>query len=73
MSFNKYKSIADVIREFPAIYQEDNFIGDIFTKNIRYYVLENLDNLMGAINFIFAESSTMINGNEGFRATNPIL
>lgn len=34
--------------------------GTIFTKNIRYYVLENLENLMGAINFIFAESAAQI-------------
>lgn len=34
--------------------------GDIFTKNIRYYVLENLENLMGAINFLFAECLTQV-------------
>lgn len=34
--------------------------GTIFTKNIRYYVLENLENLMAAINFIFAESAAQI-------------
>ncbi len=29
---------------------------DLFTKNRKYYVLENLAELMGAVNFLFAES-----------------
>jgi hypothetical protein len=30
---------------------------DVFTKNQKYYVLENLPELLGAINFLFAEST----------------
>ncbi|MGC8451515.1 MAG: hypothetical protein ACL9RN_00615 [Cylindrospermopsis raciborskii] len=33
---------------------------DIFTKNIKYYVLENLLELMGVIDFIFSESVNQI-------------
>ena len=29
---------------------------EMFTKNRKYYVLENLEELMGAVNFLFAES-----------------
>ncbi len=29
---------------------------EMFTKNRKYYVLENLEKLMGAVNFLFAES-----------------
>jgi hypothetical protein len=29
---------------------------EMFTKNCKYYVLENLEELMGAVNFLFAES-----------------
>ena len=34
--------------------------GDIFTKNVKYYTLENLPKLMGVINFIFSESVSQI-------------
>jgi hypothetical protein len=33
---------------------------EIFTKNRRYYVLENLAELMGAVNFLFAESAAQL-------------
>lgn len=33
---------------------------DIITKNLKYYTLENLRQLMGAINFVFAESAAQI-------------
>lgn len=33
---------------------------DIITKNLKYYTLENLPQLMGAINFVFAESAAQI-------------
>jgi hypothetical protein len=32
----------------------------IFTKNIKYYILEDLSSLMGAINFVFAQSVATI-------------
>jgi hypothetical protein len=32
----------------------------IFTKNIKYYILEDLSSLMGAINFVFAQSVAII-------------
>ena len=34
--------------------------GNMFTKNIKYYILENIGELMGAINFIFAESKLQL-------------
>jgi hypothetical protein len=33
---------------------------ELFTKNRKYYVLENLDELMGAVNFLFAESAAQL-------------
>jgi hypothetical protein len=33
---------------------------EIFTKNRKYYVLENLQELMGAVNFLFAESAAQL-------------
>jgi hypothetical protein len=33
---------------------------EIFTKNRKYYVLENLVELMGAVNFLFAESAAQL-------------
>lgn len=33
---------------------------DIFTKNIKYYVLENLPELMGVIDFVFSESVNQV-------------
>jgi hypothetical protein len=33
---------------------------EIFTKNRKYYVLENLTELMGAVNFLFAESAAQL-------------
>jgi hypothetical protein len=41
MSFNNYKSIADVLNEFPLIYQEENFIQEN-TYQINPYFLERL-------------------------------
>ncbi len=33
---------------------------DLFTKNIKYFGLQNTEELMGALNFIFAESVTQL-------------
>jgi hypothetical protein len=33
---------------------------EMFTKNRKYYVLENLAELMGAVNFLFAESAAQL-------------
>ncbi len=33
---------------------------EIFTKNIKYFGLQNIEELMGALNFIFAESVTQL-------------
>jgi hypothetical protein len=33
---------------------------EMFTKNRKYYVLENLGELMGAVNFLFAESAAQL-------------
>jgi hypothetical protein len=33
---------------------------EIFTKNRKYYVLDNLEELMGAVNFLFAESAAQL-------------
>ncbi len=33
---------------------------EMFTKNRKYYVLENLQELMGAVNFLFAESAAQL-------------
>jgi hypothetical protein len=33
---------------------------EMFTKNRKYYVLENLEELMGAVNFLFAESAAQL-------------
>jgi hypothetical protein len=33
---------------------------ELFTKNRKYYVLENLEELMGAVNFLFAESAAQL-------------
>jgi hypothetical protein len=33
---------------------------DIFTKNIEYYVLENLEELMEAVHFLFAQSAAQL-------------
>jgi hypothetical protein len=33
---------------------------DIFTKNRKYYVLENLEELMGAVHFLFAQSAAQL-------------
>jgi hypothetical protein len=33
---------------------------EMFTKNRKYYVLDNLEELMGAVNFLFAESVTQL-------------
>jgi hypothetical protein len=33
---------------------------EMFTKNRKYYVLDNLEELMGAVNFLFAESATQL-------------
>jgi hypothetical protein len=40
--------------EFGALHEE------MFTKNRKYYVLENLEELMGAVNFIFAASASQL-------------
>jgi hypothetical protein len=33
---------------------------EMFTKNRKYYVLENLEELMGAVNFLFAETAAQL-------------
>jgi hypothetical protein len=33
---------------------------EVFTKNRKYYVLENLEELMGAVDFLFAESAAQL-------------
>ena len=33
---------------------------NMFTKNRKYYVLEDLQELMGAVNFLFAESAKQL-------------
>ncbi|MBD2139681.1 hypothetical protein H6F32_19460 [Anabaena sp. FACHB-1237] len=38
MSFNNYKSIADVLNEFPLIYQEENFIKENFSEISPYFI-----------------------------------
>ena len=37
-----------------------NLQDNLFTKNVRYYTLENLSALMGALHFIFTESINQI-------------
>ena len=38
MSFNNYKSIADVLNEFPLIYQEETFIKENVSEISPYFI-----------------------------------
>ena len=43
MSFNNYKSIADVLNEFPLIYQEENFINEnVNVFDVNPYFIDRL-------------------------------
>ncbi|GEM_PF-2148891 len=77
MAFSSYKTIGEVLKAFQTTYTESNFMGeaefnipdyfredletDAFTRNIKYYFIQDLDKLFSVVNYVFQQSELQLN------------